>query len=41
VGLNERKVSIAMKAGLDMDDETLTELITDSGCNVVSIHNGC
>jgi hypothetical protein len=36
-----KKVSIAMKAGLDIDDETLTELITDSDCDVVSIHNGC
>jgi ABC-type Zn2+ transport system substrate-binding protein/surface adhesin len=41
VDLNEGKVSIAMKAGLDMDNETFTELITDSGYNVVNIHKGC
>ncbi len=41
VDLDNGKVSIAMKEGKTIDDETLTQLITDSGYNIVTIHKGC
>ena len=41
VDLNNGKVSIAMKEGKNIDDATLTKLITDSGYNTVAIKRGC
>ena len=41
VDLDNGKVTIAMKAGKTIDDGTLTQLITDSGYNVVAINKGC
>lgn len=41
VDLDNSKVIVAMKEGKTIDDETLTELINDSGYNVVTIDKGC
>lgn len=41
VDLDNAMVSISMKDGMSIDDETLTKLITDSGYNVTGINNGC
>lgn len=41
VDLNNGKVRIAMKENKTIDDTTLTQLITDSGYNVVAIKKGC
>jgi hypothetical protein len=41
VDLDKGVVSIAMKPGQTIDNETLTGLITDSGYNVTSIDKGC
>lgn len=41
VDLNNGKVSIAMKDGFSIDNDTLTKLIMDSGYNVVEINKGC
>ncbi|MCD6035982.1 MAG: hypothetical protein K0R63_1723 [Rickettsiales bacterium] len=37
VNLTTKKVSVGLKKGMDIDDATLTGLITDAGYNVVSI----
>lgn len=41
VDLDNGNVSIAMKNGKSIDDKTVTDLITDSGYNVVAIDKGC
>lgn len=41
VDLDNSNVTIAMKPGKTMDDETLQSLITDSGYNVRGIDKGC
>lgn len=41
VNLDSSQVEIAMKPGKTIDDITLTQLIKDSGYNVVSINKGC
>lgn len=41
VDLDNAMVSISMKDGMSIDDDTLTKLITDSGYSVIGINNGC
>ena len=41
VDLDNSNVVVTMKQGKTIDDETLTELITDSGYNVTAIDKGC
>ena len=41
VDLDNSHVAVLIKPGQTMDDETLTELITDSGYNVTDINQGC
>ena len=41
VDLGKGSVAVAMKPGLNIDDATLTKLITDSGYSVKAIHRGC
>lgn len=41
VNLTEGKVTVAMKPGVSMDDETVKELITNSGYDVSNISKGC
>lgn len=41
VDLDNAKIKIAMKEGLTIDNPTLTQLITDSGYNVVNINKEC
>ena len=41
VDLDNALVRVFMKEGNTMDDETLTEMITDSGYNVTEIRKGC
>ncbi len=37
VNLNEKRLSLAMQDGADLEDETVRKLIEDSGYNTVSI----
>lgn len=41
VDLDNSLVTVTMKPDQTIDDETLTELITDSGYNVTAIEKGC
>ena len=41
VDLDNGNVVVAMKPGQTIDDDTLTQLITDSGYNVREIEKGC
>ena len=41
VDLNAGKVVVATEAGVEIDDETVTTLIQDSGYNLVGIARGC
>lgn len=41
VDLDKGTVTVAMKPGQTLDDETLKQLITDSGYNVTDIKRGC
>lgn len=41
VNLDAGKISITMNDNQSIDDETLTQLITDSGYDVVKINRGC
>ncbi|MEG9861244.1 MAG: heavy metal-associated domain-containing protein [Parvularculales bacterium] len=41
VDLDNGFVHVVMRSGKTIDDDTLTQLITDSGYNVTSIENQC
>ena len=41
VDLGKGSVMVAMKSGLNIDDATITKLITDSGYSVSAIQRGC
>lgn len=41
VDLDNGLVKVAMKSGQTIDDDTLTQLITDSGYNVTAIEKEC
>lgn len=39
INLDEKQIAIHFKEGQSLDDETIKQLITDSGYNVVEIHH--